>query len=132
MNSSNALIIPAAGTGKRMKHRTAKPYIKLQGKAILAHTINRFLSVSGLKQVLIAASDDYLEMAREVLQQTVGNSVPWNVVEGGDTRQQSIHHAIKALDNVDLVMVHDAVRPFVAREKIEACCRQAEKPERPF
>lgn len=126
MIPSSALIIPAAGAGKRMKCKTAKPYLQLQGKAILAHTISCFLSVPGLKQVLIATSDAYLERAREILQQTAGDSMPWQVIEGGATRQKSIHHAIKELGNVDLVMVHDAVRPFVTQKLIESCCRQAE------
>src|SRR5699024_5128135 len=128
MTSSSALIIPAAGVGKRMKHKIAKPYIQIQGKAILAHTIHRFLSVSGLRQIVIAASGNYLKKAQEILQQAIGNAIPWSIVEGGPTRQQSIHHAIKALaDDIGLVMIHDAVRPFVTKGLIEKCCRQAKE-----
>jgi 2-C-methyl-D-erythritol 4-phosphate cytidylyltransferase len=127
MALTKALIIPAAGAGKRMQRKQAKPFIILQGQPILAHTIRRFLSVPGLEQVLIAVSSDYVQTAQQILQQTAGYSIPWNVVEGGATRQHSISNAINALSKVDLVMVHDAVRPFVRKEQIERCCREAEK-----
>jgi 2-C-methyl-D-erythritol 4-phosphate cytidylyltransferase len=127
MAAGKALIIPAAGEGKRMQRKQAKPFISLHGQPILGHTIQRFLSVSGLKQILIAATPDYLSTVRQILRQTAGNSILWNVVEGGATRQQSIGNALKRLSKVDLVMVHDAVRPFVTKALIEKCCRKAEK-----
>jgi 2-C-methyl-D-erythritol 4-phosphate cytidylyltransferase len=127
MGTTKALIIPAAGKGKRMQRNEAKPYISLQGQPILAHSIQRFLPIRGLKEILIAAAGEYLHAAHQILQQTVGDSISWKVIEGGSTRQDSIYNAIKALPPVDLVMVHDAVRPFVRSELVETCCLEAEK-----
>jgi 2-C-methyl-D-erythritol 4-phosphate cytidylyltransferase len=127
MASTKALIIPAAGKGKRMQRKKAKPYINLQGQPILAHTLRCFLPVSGLKQIIVAVSDEYLHTAQRILQQTVGDAISWEVIEGGSTRQDSIYNAIKILPEVDLVMVHDAVRPFVRAELIETCCLEAEE-----
>jgi len=127
MATSKTLIIPAAGSGTRMQRERAKPFIELGSQPILAHTIQRFLSLAGLSQILIAAAAEYIQECSDILQEVVGNSISWQCVEGGAERQDSINNALQHVADVDLVLVHDAVRPFVNADLIEACCRQAER-----
>ena len=127
MATSKTLIIPAAGSGTRMQRERAKPFIELGSQPILAHTIQRFLSLAGLSQILIAAAAEYIQECSDILQEVVGNSISWQCVEGGAERQDSINNALQHVADVDLVLVHDAVRPFVTANLIEACCRQAER-----
>lgn len=125
--TSKALIIPAAGAGKRMDHSLPKPFIKLENKPILEHTLSRFLSIEGLKQIVVASSGPYIDEVNKILRRCIGDRMKWQCVEGGVERQYSIAHALQVIDDVDLVLVHDAVRPFVQSRHIDACCKEAEK-----
>lgn len=124
--SSKALIIPAAGSGKRMQRELAKPFIQLGDKSILGHTLSKFLSLNGLQQIIVATSSEYFDRASTILEEVVGEKFIWKCVEGGSERQQSVYKALQAVGDVDLVLVHDAVRPFIELEIIETCCRDAE------
>ena len=55
-----AVILPAAGTGSRMRTETPKPYLRLKGATILEHTIRNFLRVDGLVQIVIATSNQWM------------------------------------------------------------------------
>lgn len=122
---TKALVIPAAGQGRRMQKETPKPYLQLSGRTILEHTIRRFLPLEGLRQVLVATSEHYLETAESILHNLLPEEILGQCLVGGRERQHSIYNALGELSEVDLVMVHDAVRPFVSVEQIAACCRAA-------
>ena len=109
-----------------MQHELPKPYITLGDKPILAHTLSKFLALPGLIQIVVATSAEYLESAQSILNKVVPGTISQQCVEGGAERQHSIRNALKAITDVDLVLVHDAVRPFVTRGQIERCCRTAE------
>lgn len=125
MRTTKTLIIPAAGEGSRMQKETPKPFLRLSGKTILEHTIRRFLSLDGLRQVLVATSGEYLETAADILDQVIPDTVMSDCLVGGNKRQDSIYNALLKVAEVDLVLVHDAVRPFVQPDHIEQCCREA-------
>jgi 2-C-methyl-D-erythritol 4-phosphate cytidylyltransferase len=127
MVSSKALIIPAAGAGKRMQRKQPKPFIKLGDQSILAHTVSRFLPLKGLDKIVVATSAECLEDAGTIMDEVVNGNIPWECIEGGKERQQSVHKALKNVPDVDLVLVHDAVRPFVTLEEIQYCCGEAQK-----
>lgn len=123
--STKALIIPAAGSGSRLQKETPKPYLKLSGRTILEHTIRCFLSLDGLEQIIVATSDEYLESANQILNNILSEQVSAKCLVGGKERQDSIYNAIGELSDVDLVLVHDAVRPFVKLEHVKNCCEAA-------
>lgn len=125
--SSKVLIIPAAGAGKRMQRELPKPFLMLGERSILAHTVSRFLQLKGLQQIVVATSDEYLAKAESILSEVVGDHVSWQCVVGGEERQQSVYNALKVIGDVDQVLVHDAVRPFVEIALIKQCCRKAEE-----
>jgi len=107
------LIIPAAGSGSRLNRETPKPYLEISGKTILEHTLLRFLGLENLRQVIVATSPQYISRAEEVLQQVLPETILFHVIEGGAERQHSIFNTLKFVDDEHLVIVHDAVRPFV-------------------
>lgn len=124
---SKALIIPAAGSGKRMQREVPKPFIELVGQPILAHTISRFLKLEGLNQIIVATSSQSISRTEGILQELIGDEISWSCVQGGTERQYSIQNALQAVADAPLVLVHDAVRPFVSLKSIKACCEAAEK-----
>ena len=128
MNSKVCTLIPAAGKGSRMARSVKKPYLKLAQKPILAHTIQRFEQNTAVDAIfVIVDEDDFSECQTTVLEPYPFTKVQ-ELVAGGETRQMSVYNGIRALSaDVDFVIVHDGVRPFVTDETIFACLAAADE-----
>ncbi|MCF8474525.1 MAG: bifunctional 2-C-methyl-D-erythritol 4-phosphate cytidylyltransferase/2-C-methyl-D-erythritol 2,4-cyclodiphosphate synthase [Emcibacter sp.] len=112
-----AALIVAAGRGHRAGGDLPKQYISLCGKAIVRHTIEAFLNVPYVDfiQTVIHPDDlDLFDKATEGL-----DLLP--PINGGDSRQQSVMKGLQslALHEPDLVLIHDAARPFITADLIE-------------
>jgi 2-C-methyl-D-erythritol 4-phosphate cytidylyltransferase len=126
-NQQLALIIPAAGAGERIGGETPKPYLKISQKTILEHTLVRFKNVSGLGEVIVSTSKEYVDLTEEILNR-IFPEIRTVVVEGGKERQDSIRNALaKISGKTGLIAVHDAVRPFVDPKDIEKCIQEASR-----
>jgi 2-C-methyl-D-erythritol 4-phosphate cytidylyltransferase len=129
-----SVILPAAGLGTRMgrpnPERTGisrKQFMLLDGSPILVHTIRKFLAAPSVTEVLIALRAEDMEWALDLVRKEFPGK-PVRVVEGGDSRQQSVENALAALDaDTGLVAVHDAVRPFIDIEAIEKVIAMADE-----
>ena len=128
MRSQVCTLIPAAGKGHRMQSSVKKPYLKLGQKPILAHTIQRFEENSAVDAIFLIVDEmDFNDCYAKVL-----DPYPFTKVQapiaGGETRQASVQNGIRALSaDVDFVIVHDGVRPFVTDEIIFACLTAADE-----
>ncbi len=123
MTSAYSLIIPAAGSGKRMGHGHNKLFISLAGKPVLWHTLKAFENAEGLSEIILAIRPEDRQDIEDLLDsQTFG--VPVRMVTGGETRQASVFNALQAVDRLsDSVWIHDGARPFITaeiREKLMA------------
>ena len=134
------VIIPAAGLGTRMapvpsaqdkgkKSAPSKQFTDLGGKPILIHTLRKFAAVDAVTEIWVALRECEIEGFRARLETEANDVVKKKKVElvaGGEHRQQSVANALNAVSAAadDIVLVHDAVRPFVTteitREVIEA------------
>ncbi len=103
---------------------TPKPYLVLSGRTILEHTIRRFQPLEGLQQIIVATSKAFLDDTLQILSNIPGDIKKEGVL-GGKERQHSIRNALGFIGDLDLVIVHDAVRPFVKLDHIETCCKAA-------
>ncbi|MGQ9608512.1 MAG: 2-C-methyl-D-erythritol 4-phosphate cytidylyltransferase [bacterium] len=112
-------IIPSAGYGERMGG-VKKPYILLDGKPILSHTLKVFQKCPLIDDIsIVVAAGDEQKCLDEVL--SYGNEKVSQVIAGGSTRQESVFNALKSLSpDTDLVIIHDCVRPFITNEIISA------------
>ena len=120
-----ALIIPAAGTGSRMNRDLPKPFIEIAGKSILWHTLKCFVNVENISEVVLAVSDEYHDRAKQIASELFPAENVF-VVSGGTERQDSIKNALLKLDEtIKLVIIHDAVRPFIKCDIIETCMEKA-------
>ena len=128
MNSKVCTLIPAAGKGQRMAHALKKPYLKLAKKPILTHTIQRFEQNTAVDAIfVIVDKTDFNECRKTVLDPYPFTKVQ-QLVAGGETRQLSVYNGVRALSaDVDFVIVHDGVRPFVTDETIFACLAAADE-----
>jgi len=124
-----SVIIPAAGLGTRMGREKSgvsrKQFMLLDGAPILIHTIRKFLRCPSVTEIVIALRAEDMDWARELVAAEKA-SKPVRVVEGGDSRQESVEHALATLaPGTELVAVHDAVRPFITPEIIEKVIAEA-------
>ena len=128
MNSQVCTLIPAAGKGSRMAHSVKKPYLKLAKKPILAHTLQRFEQNTAVDTIFVIVDEtDFNECRKTVLEPYPFTKVQ-ALIAGGETRQMSVYNGIRALStDVDFVIVHDGVRPFVTDETIFACLTAADE-----
>ena len=113
-------IIPAAGFGIRMNAGIPKQFLKLDGKPILAVTLEKFNRcplVDGI--VLVVPVDDIGFCINEIVKKYKLNKV-LRVTAGGKRRQDSVRAGIEAIEGeCDFVLIHDGVRPFVSTETIQ-------------
>ncbi len=127
-----SVIIPAAGLGTRMRPLAAestgtsrKQFMLLDGLPILLHTVRKFASCPVVSEIVVALRLEDMDWVDEMFRKD-NLPVPVRLVEGGDSRQHSVANALDTLaDDVDIVAVHDAVRPFVDVQTIEAVIRSA-------
>jgi len=134
------VIIPAAGLGTRMtsapsakgkKPAATKQFTDLGGTPILIHTLRRFAASTEVSEIHVALRANEItgfrarleKEGKDILQKSV------HVVEGGEHRQHSVANALAAVSaaSEDIVLVHDAVRPFVTPEIIHDVIQAAQK-----
>jgi 2-C-methyl-D-erythritol 4-phosphate cytidylyltransferase len=113
-----AAIIPAAGLGTRMGTDVPKQFLELDGMPLVIFTLRRLASCAEITDFFIATrAEDVLVLQDKVAKCGLGR--PARVIHGGDTRQQSVANALAQVDSsTEVVLVHDAVRPFVTPEQI--------------
>jgi 2-C-methyl-D-erythritol 4-phosphate cytidylyltransferase len=120
-------IIAAAGAGRRMKADRPKQLLTLDETPILIYTIRKFDSCRVIDRILVAAPQESVEEIRKLIV-GAGFSKPIAVVQGGARRQDSVAVAMQHLAaDTTIVAVHDAVRPFVLVNEIEAAVDEAQK-----
>ena len=120
-----AVILPAAGLGTRMGKGTAekagtsrKQFMLLDGSPILMHTVRKFVASDRVGVIVVAVRGEDTQWVREMLAGEF-ESGRVRVVEGGNSRQESVENALRSLGpDYSLVAVHDAVRPFIDLETI--------------
>ena len=114
-----AAIVPAAGLGTRMGADQPKQFLELDGVPLIIFTLRRLASCAAITDFFISTrAEDVVSLQDKVAKAALGR--PARVVHGGDTRQQSVANALAQVDpSTEIVLVHDAVRPFVTREQIE-------------
>lgn len=111
-------ILPAAGSGKRMGKKTQKQFLELNGKEIIAYTIESFEQCQEIDEIILVTSKENIEKAWEIVKREGFQKVS-AVVEGGEQRQHSVYAGLCAVsEKTDFVAVHDGVRPFVTAEDI--------------
>jgi len=109
-------LIPAAGMGKRMGASMNKQYLLLDGKPILAHTLQLFQDAGFVDEICLLIPEDEIEYCRSEIVAAYGLSKVRQIVAGGAERQHSVLNGLRALDDFnsdDIVIIHDGVRPFV-------------------
>jgi len=114
-----SVIITAGGIGKRMGGDLPKQFIPLSGKPILLRTLECFYNFDANFELILTLPSDWHAYWKESVQE-FNCSIPHTLVSGGEERFHSVKNALDCCSG-NLILVHDGVRPFVAKETIQAC-----------
>ena len=122
-----SVIIPAAGAGERMGSEVSKQFLLLQGKPIIIHTLERFQMCAGVNEIIVAVRPS----DRQQIEFLIGKfhfSKATKIVEGGKRRQDSVNNALGQIHpQAEIIIVHDAVRPFIQQKVILDSIEKAKK-----
>ncbi|XP_060223186.1 D-ribitol-5-phosphate cytidylyltransferase isoform X2 [Meriones unguiculatus] len=118
-----AAVLPAGGCGERMGVRTPKQFCRLLERPLISYTLQALERVCWIKDIVVTVTGENMEAMRSILQRYGHKRI--SLAEAGATRHRSIFNGLKALaeDQPDckltkpeVVIIHDAVRPFVEED----------------
>ena len=117
----NIAIIFAGGSGVRMGAGSPKQFLEINGKPIIVHMLQLFQYHREIDKIYISIIPEYQDYMRELVEEYRISKVA-EVLPGGETAQDSIYNALKCAERDNppdsVVLIHDGVRPFVARSVI--------------
>ncbi|HVT03375.1 MAG TPA: 2-C-methyl-D-erythritol 4-phosphate cytidylyltransferase [Thermoanaerobaculia bacterium] len=113
------VIIPAAGSGVRFGGEVPKQYLPLGGRPLIVWTIDVFFRHPAVERIIVAVSGEQLASMQEIVDHNRWGNV--RLVNGGETRQDSVRNALKLAIKLgaELVAIHDSVRPLFAAEGLD-------------
>lgn len=124
----NYVILLAGGIGKRMGADIPKQFLKVNGKPIIAYSIENFQKNEQIEKIVVVCVKEWSEYLKEIIREYNLSKVEW-IIEGGDTGHDSIRNGFFFLENKigldDYIIVHDAVRPILPQKAINEVLRVA-------
>lgn len=105
-----------------MKTKDSKLLLKINGKTVLERSVNAFLNISDVDEVIVVAREKDIPAFLDIL-----TDERVSFVVGGDTRQQSVMNAVDVIDDCELIIIHDGARPLIKSEDIENTIRAAKE-----
>lgn len=123
-----AVILPAAGKSTRFtSHKRKKPFIDLKGRPVWVRAAECFINRDDVRQLLLVVSREDMEWVKEKFRPNLA-FMNVDLVEGGSERFQSVQNALaRVKSDIEFVAVHDAARPLIVKEWVDAVFAEAEK-----
>jgi len=119
------VVVPAAGSGRRMRSEIPKQYLSIDGHTVLEHTLHRLSQHPAITEIVVAVAADDPYWSKQHLDWVAR---PITTVTGGNERCDSVLSGLRALANraqdSDWVLVHDAARPCVRINDIQTLINQ--------
>ncbi|EJO5349201.1 2-C-methyl-D-erythritol 4-phosphate cytidylyltransferase [Clostridium botulinum] len=117
--SKNSVIVVAAGKGKRMNSSINKQFLNIKNRPILYYTLNKFSTHKDIDEIVLVTLEDKIQVCKDIIDKYNIKKVS-KIVPGGKERQDSVYNGLKAVSkDCDIVLIHDAARPFVNNDIIE-------------
>jgi len=110
------MVVLAGGIGRRIGRPFPKQFLLLGGKPLLIHVLEKARAIPEIEQVVITCPEAHLDETRQLLANH-GFDARFRCIVGGATRQESVYVGLQALDGIDSVLIHEAVRPLVTADE---------------
>lgn len=105
-----------------MKTKDSKLLLKINGETVLQRSVNAFLNISDVDEVIVVAREKDIPAFSDIL-----TDERVSFVIGGETRQQSVMNAVDMIDECELIIIHDGARPLIKSVDIENTIRAAKE-----
>lgn len=105
-----------------MKTKDSKLLLKINGETVLQRSVNAFLNISDVDEVIVVAREKDIPAFSDIL-----TDERVSFVIGGETRQQSVMNAVDMIDECELIIIHDGARPLIKSADIENTIRAAKE-----
>jgi len=113
-----AAIIAAGGRGARLGADRPKQFLEIGGRSILELSVAALAASDRIQDIIVALPHEHLDAGGKALRAAIAR--PVTVVAGGARRQDSVANAFaKTSKDADIILIHDAARPFVTRDVID-------------
>ncbi|KAM9025058.1 D-ribitol-5-phosphate cytidylyltransferase [Ara ararauna] len=119
-----AAVLPAGGSGERLGGATPKQFCAVQGRPLVSYTMRAMERISWISDIIVVVSPENIETMKSIIEKYGHKRV--TIVKGGVTRHRSIFNGLKVfaenefsnrlLQKPEVVIIHDAVRPFVEED----------------
>lgn len=121
----------AGGSGLRMGGEMPKQFLSVGGRPIIIRSIDAFLESGSVDKIYVAVSDDYLEYTRSLVKEFIGD-IDIEITPGGKNRNDTLFNILKqirenGISEEDIILTHDAVRPFINKRIIDENIAAAKK-----
>jgi 2-C-methyl-D-erythritol 4-phosphate cytidylyltransferase len=123
----SAVVLLAAGSGRRVAGKTAKQFLPVNGEPLFMKSVRVFAAHPSVKEVVIVCQSRHHRRVLSALRR-IKFSGEWKVVEGGDYRGASVRNGVGSVTtNPDVILIHDTARPFTTSSMIARVERAALK-----
>ncbi len=114
-----SVIIPAAGSGRRLGKEKNKILLELGSKPVLSYSLEFFDTISQVAEIIIVAAGGEEEECRSIAKDSCRRK-EWQVVTGGEERRDSVYRGLKAASpDCDYILIHDGARPFITHKLMD-------------
>jgi len=117
-------IVPSAGRGRRLGRGKEKPFLKLNGKPIISHTLSALQNSPSIDDIIVVVSPSKVKECRGIVKKYNIKKVR-SVIPGGRMRYDSVKNGLKNLKAADFVLIHDGARPFIDKKTIKNVLKAA-------
>ena len=111
-------LVAAAGKGKRFGRETPKTFHAVEGQTLLVRSLKSLSAWEGISRFVVMVPEGWEKQAEDDLEANF-SGIEATVTAGGETRQESVSIGLEAAGDADIILVHDAARPFVSPALIE-------------
>ena len=125
----NYAVIVAGGKGKRMHKRINKLFLLLNKEPIIWHTLKTFQECKNINKIILVVRPEDRNKFKSIIKKNDFKKII-KIVDGGLERQDSVYNGIKAIekaDNDDIILIHNAVNPFIDESTINNCISATKK-----
>ena len=128
MTKKTSAIITAAGHGRRMGESRKKQFLMLGEVPIIVHTLKTFQDSASINEIILVVPDDKIDYCKQEIVNSYKFTKVKKIVTGGEKRQESVFNGLKSVSReMDLVAVHDGVRPFLSKSILENSIKKAKE-----
>ncbi len=128
MKADVSVIMPAAGLSLRMGANVRKPFLMIGEKPVFFYTLEKFCKLKRVKEIIFVVNERDRSTVIEKWSDELKAYKVTKIVTGGERRQDSISNGLAHLDSdTEIILIHDAVRPLVKKDEIEAVIKSTEE-----